>query len=149
MVDPLAELRGDPLSSCSLALGMPAVNAHGSSFINLDKIMCMLFALKPQHPGKIRWHLCALYIQQSTTLALVAHLDSAGVLCSTWTRVFTQALAAACDAIGTCRPIAIVIRIPAGAAISVTPPHTCRHPANHRKCTHSAHGKLRACNQKT
>lgn len=27
MVEPLAELRGEPLSSCSRALGMPAVSA--------------------------------------------------------------------------------------------------------------------------
>jgi hypothetical protein len=128
MVEPLAELRGDPLSSCSLALGMPAVTrtaCHASLGHPQQRISSLVDAALSRAAVAVH----ARPIQQSAQLALQASLDDAGMLCSTWTGVVALALAAARGAIGARCPVAVVICIATGAAIAVTPPHTCRQPA--------------------
>jgi hypothetical protein len=144
MVEPLAELRGDPLSSCSLALGMPAVNAHTAYHASLGHLQRRITSLVDAVLSRAATAVHARPIQESAQLALQASLDDAGMPCSTWTGVVALALAAARNAIGTRCPVTVVICIATCAAVAVAPPHTCRQPAKasevvtHRYCPQHA-----------
>ena len=89
MVELLAELRGDPLSSCSLALGMPAVKLHSGHRPSEHRDQCMVCLVgaadmeRPSHSSSIS------HTHHHTTPASTASIEDAGVLCSTWAWMIT------------------------------------------------------------